>query len=470
MNIRGLFRSAGNFPIVRARDVQGGLIVVKSRSLRNAIPRAFRVLDANRTTLVYVEGGDLWRLINNPTTETTQDSDWQVAFQNNNGDPETLVGTWNVDNSDPVLTDAGALNRNGEYYFVRGAPNDSDVTITGLFEGETVTVKNGDMVVSAGTFWVVRRYDPQVTIPDELIVRQYVQDIAARNALDRWEGMSVVVKDAGGDPAVDSGVSAEYLYKPSSGDADGQGFVRILNPNLDLGINAGQVEFTPADQSDGSIWDGLLTAGATFVKNALDRIAVLLNPKAAVTTGAADAYEATIESVGSLVFGETITLKIHAANTGASTLDLNGGGAIAIKTQEGTDPAADDLPLNKLVSLFYDDTGTAMWVIKDAAVAASGGGSGGSNTVHLLAFNSNLTTPQIVLVDYEKTLTEELTDVSGVSYETYESGVDSAWVSRADIAAVNTEIGTWSADGLVRVTVSSVTGNVDTGFVRLEET
>ena len=232
-------------------------------------------------------------------------------------------------------------------------------------------------------------------------------------------------------------------------------------------LNASQVEFTPEDQSSGSIWDGLLTAGKTFIKNSLDRIAVLLNPKAAVSGGAADVYTATIPSVSSLLFGETITLKIHAANTGASTLDLNSSGAISIKKQDGTDPVADDLPLGKLVSLFYDDTSTPVWVIKDTAVAAGGGGS---NQRFELEFNKNLTVPHEIKVDYTKTLSEELAGVSGVSYETYEPGVDTAWQPRADISAVNTEIGTWSVNGFVRVIVSSVDSNgIDIGFVTIEE-
>jgi hypothetical protein len=229
--VRGLFESAGNFPIFRAQDAKGGMLIVKNKAARNAIPAQFRVLDTKRTTMCYIEGDDMYYLINNPPGNITADSDWAVALAS--GQPEVLIGTWKDDNTDPVLQDTDSDgDNNGDYYFVRGAPTDKMVTHAGLFLGNTETIKNGDMIVSANGKWVVRRFDPNVFIPEELIVRQYVADITERDNLDRWEGMAVVVKDAGDDPNVQVGFSAEYLYKPSSGDADAQGFVHIINPNL----------------------------------------------------------------------------------------------------------------------------------------------------------------------------------------------------------------------------------------------
>lgn len=77
----------------------------------------------------------------------------------------------------------------------------------------------------------------------------------------------------------------------------------------------------------------------------------------ATTTGAADAYVATFsEAITAYVTGMAIDLKIHAANTGSSTINIDTVGVNTIKNPEGQDLAAGDLPLNAMVRLLYDGT------------------------------------------------------------------------------------------------------------------
>lgn len=77
----------------------------------------------------------------------------------------------------------------------------------------------------------------------------------------------------------------------------------------------------------------------------------------AVTAGSANAYTAaTTPALPALVAGVAITVKFHAANTGASTLNWNGKGAKAIKNPDGTNVESGDLAVGGVFTLRYDGT------------------------------------------------------------------------------------------------------------------
>ena len=77
----------------------------------------------------------------------------------------------------------------------------------------------------------------------------------------------------------------------------------------------------------------------------------------AVTAGSANTYTAsTIPALPALVTGVAITVKFHAANTGAATLNWNGKGAKAIKKANGSDVGSGNLKLNGVYTLRYDGT------------------------------------------------------------------------------------------------------------------
>jgi hypothetical protein len=79
--------------------------------------------------------------------------------------------------------------------------------------------------------------------------------------------------------------------------------------------------------------------------------------KYAVTGGSANVYTATLSPAPSaLVAGLTVRAKIHASNTGSSTINVNGLGAIAIKKNVSTNLAADDMVTGQIVQLVYDGT------------------------------------------------------------------------------------------------------------------
>lgn len=87
---------------------------------------------------------------------------------------------------------------------------------------------------------------------------------------------------------------------------------------------------------------------------------------AATATGN-DTYVVTLSPVPtSLVNGMTIKVKFDVANTGASTLNVNGLGALAIVTSVGTATATGDIVANLIGVLVYNSTGT-VWQLTNPA-------------------------------------------------------------------------------------------------------
>lgn len=153
--IRSEIQPAFDGGLLQSKFLIGGILVVPNKAQRNSINPLNRRLDASTATLVIVtEEFRIYQLINNPATLTTQDSDWTTFFigQTSSFRP---VGLWDADNDDIILQDSGAVNRNGEFYFVSNAVTQRTVQYTGLFGGVTESVTNGDLVVSIGDKWVV---------------------------------------------------------------------------------------------------------------------------------------------------------------------------------------------------------------------------------------------------------------------------------------------------------------------------
>jgi len=66
--------------------------------------------------------------------------------------------------------------------------------------------------------------------------------------------------------------------------------------------------------------------------------------------------------------GLTVRLKVGVTNTGATTLNMDSIGAVAIKDQSGNDIGANALLLNRYVDLLYDGTN---WILLSASGAAT---------------------------------------------------------------------------------------------------
>lgn len=77
----------------------------------------------------------------------------------------------------------------------------------------------------------------------------------------------------------------------------------------------------------------------------------------AVDTGAANAYVVTLApALPAYITGMLIQFKAAAANTGASTININGLGAVAIKKRVNAALTANDIMANQIVTMVYDGT------------------------------------------------------------------------------------------------------------------
>lgn len=96
------------------------------------------------------------------------------------------------------------------------------------------------------------------------------------------------------------------------------------------------------------------TANGSDVETELAQIKTQTVPYA-TTTGTANTYTATLDPAPtSLMEGMAICVKINVANTGASTLNINGLGAKSIKKSNGSDVSSGNLKVGGIYTLRYD--------------------------------------------------------------------------------------------------------------------
>lgn len=90
----------------------------------------------------------------------------------------------------------------------------------------------------------------------------------------------------------------------------------------------------------------------------------------AADAGAINAYAITLSpAISAYTIGMIINFKANTQNTGVTTLNVNGLGAITIKKSVSTDLGAGDILANQLVSVIYDGTNFQM-----NSLLATGGG------------------------------------------------------------------------------------------------
>lgn len=93
--------------------------------------------------------------------------------------------------------------------------------------------------------------------------------------------------------------------------------------------------------------DAVVAHSADYVKH----------PAYAVASGSANAYTVTLNPAPtSYVEGMAIVLKINVDNTGASTLNVNGLGAVGLKRSDGSNFTAGMLKANSIYTFRYNGT------------------------------------------------------------------------------------------------------------------
>jgi hypothetical protein len=90
------------------------------------------------------------------------------------------------------------------------------------------------------------------------------------------------------------------------------------------------------------------------------------------TGGSANLYTATLTyPITAYTEGQRIRVKVHVTNTGASTIDVDGVGGVAVKRPNGDDLEAGDLPVDGVVSLTFQGTQFRMEATISQAIAST---------------------------------------------------------------------------------------------------
>lgn len=169
--------------------IKAGLYTVKTLTQRNNIPLANRTFTGGSITMCLVSDTNaLYKQVNEPGTQYTTNADWEAISLGVDGGLFP-VGNWNPVTNSPALTDTGAIDRNGEFYFVVGAGSGYDFTDASLFGGVTTHLFNGDWIISIGNAWTVVR--PTVTW-DMITKPTSITDYVAGIVIDHVHDMSDV--------------------------------------------------------------------------------------------------------------------------------------------------------------------------------------------------------------------------------------------------------------------------------------
>lgn len=129
-------------------------------------------------------------------------------------------------------------------------------------------------------------------------------------------------------------------------------FVLILSGSLNAQTQWVQTATVVTVGTDAITWDQFGADINTLIVNIQNEAYTYVTD-----TGAADAYVATLSpAVTAYVAGLRVQIKVANANTGASTLNVNGLGVKNIKTLNGLDPLAGDLIIGMVADLIYDGT------------------------------------------------------------------------------------------------------------------
>lgn len=108
----------------------------------------------------------------------------------------------------------------------------------------------------------------------------------------------------------------------------------------------------------------------------------------AASSGGTDTYSITLSPVpAALVTGMCIRFKADVANTGACSLNIGVGGAVAIKYNVSTDPVSNTIIANQITTVVYDGTN---WQLQKASNLLEGGTESNADTIHTHAVERSL--------------------------------------------------------------------------------
>ena len=150
-----------------------------------------------------------------------------------------------------------------------------------------------------------------------------------------------------------------------------------------------QVQLDKPLQLTGTGTDGKIE-GIKSVSASQDAVSAEVIQKNTLTyvqaTGSANTYAAAyLPAITAYTAGQMLSFKAGVANTGASTLNVNGLGAKEIKKNGSADLAANDIKSGQVVTVIYD--GTQFQMISQIGNASGGGNSGGGDPTLIYTTN-----------------------------------------------------------------------------------
>lgn len=148
-------------------------------------------------------------------------------------------------------------------------------------------------------------------------------------------------------------------------------------------------------------------------------------------TGTANAYAVTLSPAPTIGLNSIVTFKAANANTGASTIAVNGGSATAIKKQVSVALASGDVLAGQIVTLKYDGTNWQM------AIPSSSGGSSPLTTKGDL-YGFDTANNRIPVGSNGKVMTADSTNALGVSWQTSSSGFTNPMTTLGDLIGAAT--------------------------------
>lgn len=115
-------------------------------------------------------------------------------------------------------------------------------------------------------------------------------------------------------------------------------------------------------RDNGTSWDNVSPSGSASLVSAIQQEAYIY----AADSGVANAYVVTLSPAPTLVAGSVVVMKAAHANTGASTIVVNGSVATPITKNGTTALAGGEIAASQIVVLVYD--GTNFQLIGDVSV------------------------------------------------------------------------------------------------------
>jgi hypothetical protein len=126
---------------------------------------------------------------------------------------------------------------------------------------------------------------------------------------------------------------------------------QVVTPNLNLAL--------PGDDSRNTPWgigDQVLAQAINQLDSQIISAIQAASWTYAIDTGTANVYAIALTPKPTLTVGSRFYFQASHANTGASTLAVNGGAAIAITKNGTTALAGAEISLNQIVQVMYDGT------------------------------------------------------------------------------------------------------------------